>query len=113
MDVEIQALHTHETWILVLSQPDMNVICFKWVGKIKQHHDDIFECYNARLVAKGFNKQEGIDFSESFNPVVKASTICLVLSLIVSRKWLVHQFDFNNAFLHGVLDETIYIHQPS
>ncbi|GJU21466.1 ribonuclease H-like domain-containing protein [Tanacetum coccineum] len=69
--------------------------------------------YKARLVANGSTQVEGVDVDETFSPVVKPGTIRTVLSLVASRHWLIHQLDVKNAFLHGDLSETIYMHQPS
>ncbi|GJS75922.1 ribonuclease H-like domain-containing protein [Tanacetum coccineum] len=68
--------------------------------------------YKAWLVANGSTQVEGIDVDETFSPVVKPGTIQTVLSLAISRYWHVHQLDVKNAFLHGDLSETIYMHQP-
>ncbi|GJY78729.1 ribonuclease H-like domain-containing protein [Tanacetum coccineum] len=68
--------------------------------------------YKARLVANGRGQQQGIDYDETFSPVVKPATILTVLSLVVSRDWPIHQLDVKNAFLHGHLSKTIYMHQP-
>ncbi|GJW17505.1 ribonuclease H-like domain-containing protein [Tanacetum coccineum] len=70
-------------------------------------------CYKARLVANGSTQLEGVDADETFSLVVKPGTIWTVLSLAASRHWPIHQLDLNNAFLHGDLSETIYMHQPS
>ncbi|GKA44297.1 ribonuclease H-like domain-containing protein [Tanacetum coccineum] len=68
--------------------------------------------YKARLVANGSTQLAGIDVDETFSPVVKPATIRTVLSLAISRHWPVHQLDVKNAFLHGSLSETVYMHQP-
>ena len=64
------------------------------------------------LVAKGFSQVEGIDYTETFAHVSKMNSICLVLSLVASYKWEVHQMDVKSAFLHGDLHEEIYMEQP-
>ncbi|GJX60330.1 ribonuclease H-like domain-containing protein [Tanacetum coccineum] len=68
--------------------------------------------YKAQLVANGRSQQQGIDCDETFSPVVKLATIRTVLSLEVTRDWPIHQLDVKNAFLHGQLSETVYMHQP-
>uniref|UniRef100_A0A2N9J544 Reverse transcriptase Ty1/copia-type domain-containing protein n=1 Tax=Fagus sylvatica TaxID=28930 RepID=A0A2N9J544_FAGSY len=68
--------------------------------------------YKARLVAKGFHQQHGIDFDETFSPVIKPPTVRLILSLAVSLKWPLRQLDVKNAFLHGTLKKEVYMTQP-
>ncbi|GJW63410.1 ribonuclease H-like domain-containing protein [Tanacetum coccineum] len=68
--------------------------------------------YKAHLVANGSTQLAGIDMDETFSPVVKPATIRTVLNLAISRHWSVHQLDVKNAFLHGSLSETVYMHQP-
>jgi hypothetical protein len=68
----------------------MNIVGSRWVYRIKRRVDDSIEHYKMRLVARGFTQQEGIDYSETFNPVIKQATIQLVFSIAVSRNWKIH-----------------------
>ncbi|GKF16108.1 ribonuclease H-like domain-containing protein, partial [Tanacetum coccineum] len=74
--------------------------------------DGTLSRYKARLVANGSSQQLGVDFDETFSLVVKPDIVRTVLSLVVSRKWTIHQLDVKNAFLNGDLSETVYTHQP-
>jgi hypothetical protein len=109
---EFQALIRNKTWHLIPPREDLNVIDCKWVFKLKRKADGTIDCHKARLVAKGFNQQYGIDYDETFSPVVKPATIRLLLSLAVTRGWVIRQIDIQNAFLHGYLHEDVYMHQP-
>jgi histone deacetylase 1/2 len=112
MDKEYSALMKNKTWHLVPPNQSMNIIDCKWVYKVKRNAYGTLERYKARLVAKGFKQQYGIDYEETFNPVVKAATIRLVLSIAVAKGWSLRQLDVQNAFLHGMLDEDVYMRQP-
>ena len=83
-----------------------------WIFKHKEKSDGSFERHKARLVGNGAGQQVGIDYGETFSPVVKPATIRIVLSLSLSKAWKIHQLDVKNAFLHGELKETVYMHQP-
>ena len=85
MEQEIQALHKNDTWRLVSSPPGVNIIDSKWVFKVKKHADGSIERYKARLVAKGFKQWYGLDYEDMFIPIVKPTTIHLLLSLAVTR----------------------------
>ncbi|GJX51141.1 ribonuclease H-like domain-containing protein [Tanacetum coccineum] len=106
------ALVKNGTWILVPRSSDVNLVRSMWLFKHKFHADGTLSRYKARLVANGSNQQHGVDFDETFSPVVKPATIRTVLSLAVSRQWPIHQLDVKNAFLNGDLSETVYMHQP-
>ena len=112
MTDEFSALQRQGTWSLVPLSPSQHVIGCRWVYQIKYHPDGSIARHKARLVAKGFHQEYGVDFTETFSPVVKHTTIRIVLTLAVHYQWTLHQLDVTNAFLHGLLDEEIYMSQP-
>ena len=80
--------------------------------KIKHKPNGTVDRYKARLVAKGFKQRYGLDYDDMFSPVVKPVTVRLVLSITVSRGWCLRELDVQNAFLHGILQEEVYMRQP-
>jgi hypothetical protein len=112
MNTEFTALLYNGTWKLVPPKPNMNLVGCKWVFRIKRKADGSTERYKAHLVAKGFHQQPGIDYGETFSPVIKPVTIRTVLSIVVASNWDIRQLDVTNAFLHGVISEDVYMTQP-
>ncbi|CAH9137282.1 unnamed protein product [Cuscuta epithymum] len=109
---EFTALINNKTWELVPRPSNANVIRCMWLFKHKYRSDGSLERHKARLVVNGKSQRPGIDCDDTFSPVVKPATIRTVLSIALSNNWPLHQLDVNNAFLHGFLDETVYMHQP-
>uniref|UniRef100_A0A2N9IT58 Integrase catalytic domain-containing protein n=1 Tax=Fagus sylvatica TaxID=28930 RepID=A0A2N9IT58_FAGSY len=112
MEEEIHALKQNQTWDLVPKPKDVKPISCKWVYKVKTRADGSIERYKARLVARGFSQQYGLDYDETFSPVAKITTIRVLLALAASKSWKLWQMDVKNAFLHGELDREIYMEQP-
>ena len=112
MDLEIQALENNHTWDVTTLPHDKFPIGCKWVYKIKFNLDGSIEMYKARLVAKGYTQREGLDFLETFSPVAKTISVRVLIALAAARSWPLHQLDINNAFLHGDLDEEVYMTLP-
>ncbi|XP_047949140.1 uncharacterized mitochondrial protein AtMg00820-like [Salvia hispanica] len=106
---EFLALLKNKTWILTTLPPGKNLIGCTWIFKLKFHLSGAIARHKARLVAQGFSQQPGFDFNETFSPVVKPTTIRVILSLAVSLGWIITHLDVNNAFLNGDLKEDIYM----
>uniref|UniRef100_A0A803P2A4 Reverse transcriptase Ty1/copia-type domain-containing protein n=1 Tax=Cannabis sativa TaxID=3483 RepID=A0A803P2A4_CANSA len=90
----------------------MNVLDNKWVLRKKYKADGTLERLKACLVAKGFQQTPGVDYFDTFSPVVKSSTLRIMFTLVVTYNWDIQQVDINNAFFNGELNETVYMQQP-
>jgi hypothetical protein len=112
MTAEFEALISNGTWTLCPRPLHQRVIRNRWVYKIKQRADGSIDRFKARLVAKGFEQESGVDYTETFSPVIKPSTIRIILALAVHFDWPIKQLDVSNAFLHGTLLEEVYMEQP-
>lgn len=112
MQQEIKALEKNGTWILTDLPKGKRAIDSKWVYKIKYKPNGEVERYKARLVAKGFTQVEGVDYHDTFAPVAKLVTVRTLLAIATKKNWMIHQLDVNNAFLHGDLDEEVYMKIP-
>lgn len=98
MQAEFDALRANNTWSLVPRPRGANVVSGKWVFKHKLNPNGSLERYKARWVVCGFSQCSGIDFCDTFSPVVKPAMIRTVLTLIASQGWSTHQLDVSNAF---------------
>ena len=112
MTEEYKALMDNQTWVLFKPSHPIKVIGSKWVFRIKYNSGGNVLKYKARLVAKGYHQTQGLDYIETFSPVVKSSTIRVILSLPVMNNWVLRQIDINNAFLNGYMNEEVYMEQP-
>jgi hypothetical protein len=112
MQDELSALEKTGTWKLVDLPPHVKPIGCRWVYKIKRHVDGSIERFKARLVAKGYNQIEGLDFFDTYSPVAKLTTIRTIIALASIHHWHIQQLDVNNAFLHGDLQEDVYMVIP-
>jgi hypothetical protein len=87
MDEEVQALQNNHTWNLVPWPADTNILGSKWVFRTKYLPDGSIDCLKARLIAKSYTQIPGLDYTDTFSPVIKATTVRVVLSLTVTNKW--------------------------
>ena len=112
MKDEISALKKNNTWDNCMLPKGNKTVRCKWVFTIKYHADGTIERYKAPLVAKGYTQTYGIDYSETFSSVAKIDTIRVLFSIAANKDWPLYQFDVKNAFLHGEIEEEVYMHAP-
>ena len=113
MMVEMDNHYENHTFHLVPYDPSMHVLDSRWVYRIKLNADGTIDTFKSRLVVKGNDQEEGIDYLETFSPVVRTATIRVVLGVATAKGWSVTQLDVKSAFLHGDLHEDIYMTQPA
>jgi len=109
MSKEIPALKVNNTWKLTNLPLGKKALRCKWIYKIKYNYDGTVERFKARMVILGNHQVEVLDYNETFSLVAKMVTIRTTLTVAVARDWELHQMDVHNAFLHGDLDDDVYI----
>jgi hypothetical protein len=112
MDEELATLDANDTWELVILLKNKKVIGCKWVYKVKHNLNGSVSKYKARLVAKGYAQNYGIDYEETYSPIVKMTTIRAIIVMAITKGWSLHQMDIKNVFFHGYLQEEVYMEQP-
>ncbi|XP_072053949.1 uncharacterized protein [Arachis hypogaea] len=112
IEAELTALEQNKTWIITSLPPGKNAVGCKWIFRTKFNPDGTIERHKARLVAQGFTQIPGVDYIDTFSPVVKMSTVRVLLTVAAAKNWHLHQLDVNTAFLHGDLHEDIYMKLP-
>lgn len=109
---EYESIMKNDIWDIVPRLKGRSVVTSKWLYKIKHGADGSIKKYKARFVACGFTQREGEDYDDIFALVARYTTIRSIVALAASQGWTLHQMDVKTAFLHGLLQEEVYIEQP-
>ena len=112
MREEMSALEKNKTWEIVERLKGKNIVDYRWIFTLKYKVDGSLERHKARLVVKGYTQTYGVDYQETFALVAKMNIVRIMLSLAAHYNWKLLQYDVKNAFLHGDLDEEIYMNIP-
>lgn len=110
MQAEFIALTSHQTWSFEPPPPNQIVLGSRWIFMAKLHTNGIISRYKAYLVAQGYKQQEGLDYTAKFSPVAKIPIVKLFITIATYFKWHIYQLDVSNAFLHGNLEEVVYMY---
>ncbi|KAL3687453.1 hypothetical protein R1sor_013762 [Riccia sorocarpa] len=112
IDREISALDKNQVWRPVDLPPGKRPIMAKWIFKVKSGPEGVEPVFKARLVARGFQQICGLDYQETFAPVIKWTTLRLIISLVARHSWPLSHLDVRTAFLHGELQDEVYLTLP-
>lgn len=109
---ELENHRQNNTWTLSKLPEGRRTVSARFVLHVKRNADGTVNKYKARLVARGFSQQQGIDYAETFSPVVRSGTTRLIIALAAICRFHIHQMDVTAAFLNGDVQEEIYMIQP-
>ena len=112
MEKEMESIDSNDVWDLVKLPANRKPIGSKWVFKRKINADGSIERYKARLVAQGFSQKKGLDYDETFSPVVRFESFRNLVAVAVQKQLKLHQLDITAAFLNGCLEEEVFMKQP-
>ncbi|GJR24943.1 retrovirus-related pol polyprotein from transposon TNT 1-94 [Tanacetum coccineum] len=112
MQEELNQFKTNDVWELVPNPMDMTIIGTKWVYRNKLDENGVVTRNKARLVAQGYNQQEGIDYDETYAPVARLESIRILLAYACALDFKLYQMDVKSAFLNGFINEEVYVAQP-
>ena len=112
MQDELVEFERHKVWTLVPCPKDKSIIGTRWVYRNKMDEDGVATRNKARLVAQGFTQLEGLDYDETFAPVARLEAIRLFLAYASFKNFTVYQMDVKTAFLHGDLEQEVFLKQP-
>lgn len=112
MDNENKSIEKNQTWTLTELPLGAKVIGVKWFYKTKYDEHGNIDKYKARLVAKGYSQKYGVDYTKVYAPVARMDTLRMIIALAAHKNWQIFQLDVKSAFLHGELNEDVYVEQP-
>ncbi|GKA53214.1 retrovirus-related pol polyprotein from transposon TNT 1-94 [Tanacetum coccineum] len=112
MQEELNQFVSNDVWELVPNPKDMTIIGTKWVFRNKLDENGVVSRNKARLVAQGYNQQEGIDYDETYAPVARLESIRILLAYACALDFKLFQMDVKSAFLNGFINEEVYVAQP-
>ena len=105
-------MYKNDVWELVSLLEGRQVIGCKWIFKGKTGADGSVNRYKARLIVQGYSQQQGLDYDETFSPVIRFESLRALVSFAVQKNLTLHQLDITSAFLNGHLEEEIFMNQP-
>ena len=112
MHEELNQFVRNDVWELTPRPESVHVIGTKWIFKNKIDEDGEIIWNKSQLVAQGYTQVEGVDFDESFTPVTRLESICILMSIACTMNFKLYQMDVKCAFLNGYLNEEVFIEQP-